>query len=111
MSKNVLEMIPIVKDHITLKQAENATCFVFIPRIGWLERISIRFLKQPDHHTIHLDQLGSFVIQLCDGKNCVQDLEQKIMRTFGQKATPIRDRLLAFLSIIEMNGWIEWREP
>jgi hypothetical protein len=112
-NKNLLTMIPVLKESITLRQnQDNKEIYqVCVPRTNLLERFSIKFLKQPTHHSIRLDQLGSFVIGMCDGQHPVEELEKKVADAFGQCASPVRERLLTFLSILEANGWIEWREP
>ena len=106
-------MVPVRKANILLEKSvvESEAWVVRIPRTNLLERFSIRFLNQPTHHCVQLDRLGSFVMQLCDGSNMVQEMEAQIETHFGKEATPIRERLLAFLYMLEANDWIAWREP
>ncbi|WP_240876192.1 PqqD family protein [Shimazuella soli] len=106
-------MIPKKKEKISFRFSteESGILYVQIPRTNLLERLSIKYLGQPAHHEVKLDELGSFVIQLCDGSYPVHVIEDRITEHFGCKAAPIRERLIAFLSILEANDWIEWREP
>lgn len=110
-SVNLLELIPVLNSHLKLEQDEDQeTVIVVIPRTGWIERLSIRFLKQPPVNKIKLDHIGSFVIRLCDGKYTVDEIRQKVELEFGEKAEPSLPRLAKFLEIIEMNGWMNWKE-
>lgn len=112
-TNNLLTMIPKRKEAIGLKASTEETDIVFvqIPRTNFLERLSIKYFKQPDHHKVKLDKLGSYVIQLCDGSLSVEVIEDKLKERFGSEAAPIRERLLAFLKILEANDWIEWKGP
>lgn len=109
---NVLSMKPKLKPKITLKvlTKDNALYEVLIPRTNWLERFSIRFLGQPTHHRVRLDYLGSFVLQYCTGEYAVEQIEVMLADQFGKQAEPIRERLVAFLTIIEANDWIDWNQ-
>jgi hypothetical protein len=106
----MLLMKPRLKPQIMLTATEEDESLyqVFIPRTNWLERLSIRYLKQPTHHRIQLDYLGSFVLQHCTGEFLVEQIELLLKKQFGQDAEPTRERLITFLSIVEANDWIEW---
>ena len=107
--ENLLELIPCLKPHLSLKPAdEKELVYVVIPRTSWLERLSIRLLKQPSAIKVKLDEIGSFVIRLCDGQHTVHEIQQKLELQFGEKAEPVLPRLAMFLQMIEENGWIKW---
>ncbi|MBA4602755.1 PqqD family protein [Thermoactinomyces mirandus] len=109
---NLLELLPSLKPCLTVEQVEGEkkAVYIVIPRTSWIERFSVRFLKQPPVNKVRLDQIGSFVIQLCDGKHTVGEIMRKVELEFGEKAEPTLPRLAKFLEIIEANGWIEWKE-
>jgi hypothetical protein len=109
----MLNMFPIRKEKITVEQSQTSPDLVFvcIPRTNFLERLSIRFLNQPSHHRVKLDKLGSFVFQMCNGSHNVQQIEYSVREYFGSEAAPIRERLIAFLTILEANDWINWKGP
>jgi hypothetical protein len=110
--KNLLEMIPVLKPGISLApvSGEDGIVDVVIPRTSFLERLSVRFLGQPDRIRVRLDRLGSFVIIRCDGNHRVANIEQMIAERFGEEAEPSLPRLVRFLEILEVNGWIDWKE-
>jgi hypothetical protein len=107
---NLLTMSPILKPKLTLVSlaGDNSLYQVLIPRTNLLERFSIRYLKQPTHYRVRLDQFGSFVLCHCTGEYPVEQIENLMATEFGITAEPIRERLVTFLSIVEANGWIEW---
>lgn len=107
--KNLLEMRPVLKPALSLNSIQDAGCLeVVIPRTSWIEKISIRFLRQPTHIRVRLDELGSFAISCCDGNHTVSQIERKMVERFGAKAEPALPRLVKFLEMVEANGWIDW---
>jgi hypothetical protein len=107
---NLLTMSPVLKPKLTLESlaGDSSLYQVLIPRTNLLERFSIRYLKQPTHHRVRLDQFGSFVLCHCTGEYAVEQIENLMATEFGITAEPIRERLVTFLSIVEANGWIQW---
>ncbi|RAL26359.1 PqqD family protein [Thermoflavimicrobium daqui] len=108
--ENVLDKIPVLKELYQLESIDEETVQVVIPRTSFIERLSVRFLKQPSHIRVRLDRLGSFVIGCCDGKHRVEEIQEKLIDHFGEEAEPVLPRLVQFLQIMEVNGWITWKE-
>ncbi|MDQ0416559.1 hypothetical protein J2Z48_000726 [Croceifilum oryzae] len=109
-ARNLLEMKPLLRSHFQIEKNEEnqSLCKVLLPRMSWIERFSIRFLKQPLVIKVQLDPLGSFVIQRCEGMQTVQQISDDLMNHFGEEAEPILPRLAKFLEIVEVNGWIHF---
>ncbi|WP_245726379.1 PqqD family protein [Marininema mesophilum] len=108
----MLTMAPILKEQFQLEKKGEAgedVSTLIIPRTGWLERLSIRWLKQPTAIRVQLDVIGSFVLSRCTGKMTVEDLANALEEQFGEKAEPVLPRLVKYLEIIESNGWIRMR--
>lgn len=111
--KNMLVMKPLLKERYRLEPSsgeENRLTLV-VPRTGWLERLSVRWLGQPKAIRVKLDELGSFVLSHCDGTRTVQELADALEQAFGQKAEPVLPRLVQFLKILDANGWITMIPP
>ncbi|MBL1215313.1 MAG: PqqD family protein [Ignavibacteriae bacterium] len=58
-------------------------------------------------HKIDLDEIGSFVWHLCDGKNSVNSIVEKGREHFGEKIEPAEDRLELFLTEMNKNRLIQ----
>ncbi|HET7578849.1 MAG TPA: PqqD family protein [Bacillales bacterium] len=108
--KNLLTMTPVLKKRYQLEQtrSELSGLRLIIPRNNWLERLSVRFLNQPEAIKVRLDELGSFVLTRCDGKWNVNEIATGLEGEFGENAKPILPRLVKYLQMVEMNGWIFW---
>ncbi|AKP45797.1 hypothetical protein BSM4216_0453 [Bacillus smithii] len=105
--KNLLEMVPVLKDNLKIDH-ENQS--LIVPRTNLIERFSVRFLKQPSERKIQLDDLGFFVIRHIDGKSTVLELANVVETKLGDKASPVLERLVTFLSILESYDWLKWKE-
>ncbi|WP_380162794.1 PqqD family protein [Kroppenstedtia sanguinis] len=109
---NLLKMKPLLKDRYTLEPLKSDSeagvfrCRLLIPRDSWLERLSVRWLKQPQTIKVKLDPLGSFVLSRCDGDQTVEEIAQGLTDTFGEEAEPVLPRLVKYLQIAEANGWV-----
>jgi nucleoside-diphosphate-sugar epimerase len=104
----LLEMSPLLRDTVRLVPNGDKHSLL-ISRSSWLERVSIRFLKQPAAIRVELDSLGDTVLQHCDGNYTVQQIVDMLASRFGKEAEPVLPRLVKFLQIVEMNGWIGWK--
>jgi hypothetical protein len=111
--KNMLVMKPILREGYRLEPSpgEEKRLTLVVPRTGWLERLSVRWLGQPEAIRVRLDELGSFVLSRCDGTHTVQDLADALEQAFGSEAEPVLPRLVQFLKILDANGWIRMTPP
>ncbi|WP_255298253.1 PqqD family peptide modification chaperone [Brevibacillus dissolubilis] len=108
-SQNLLTMIPSIREGLQLDISGEGAALV-IPRTSWLERLSVKYMKQPAAIRIKLDALGEAVLSQCDGQRTVEDIAVHLRQTFGEAAEPLYPRLVKFLEIVEANGWITWKK-
>lgn len=67
----------------------------------------IRWLvKKPYISDIELDEIGSAVWEIIDGKNSVYEISNKLVERFGDKCHPIYDRLIMYLRYLNRRGLI-----
>lgn len=109
--QDLLQMKPYLREGFQIEENEEneGLCKVLVPRKSWIERFSIRFLRQSSVIEVQLDPLGSFVIQRCNGNHSVQQISDDLASYFGEEAEPVLPRLVKFLEIVEVNGWITWK--
>jgi len=59
-----------------------------------------RFLQRrlrPSPYRVHLDELGSFVWNRCDGEHTVAAIAAQMRERYGADLEPVEDRLVAFV--------------
>ena len=61
------------------------------------------------HYKIRLDDIGSFIWDLCDGRKTVQEIGEQLKDKFGDKVEPLYERLGAFFQNLEKNKFITFK--
>jgi mannose-6-phosphate isomerase class I len=59
--------------------------------------------KIPEYKKTSLDEYGSCIFLLIDGKKTVKDIGENLEVKYGDKVHPLYERLLLFLNHIEVN--------
>ncbi|MBW4841588.1 MAG: PqqD family protein [Paenibacillaceae bacterium] len=103
-------MIPRLRPHLNVATGEDGRAELLLPRRSWLERQSVRFLKQPAVIHVHMDELGSEVVTRCNGTHTVGEIAEAIRAKFGEDAEPLMPRLSKFIEILEANDWLIWED-
>ncbi|MBQ8881684.1 MAG: PqqD family protein [Oscillospiraceae bacterium] len=102
---NYLERIPVRNPEITWTTDEQGIITLEIQNKGLANRIAQKLLRKPKITYIHLDENGSFVWPLIDGKKSVMEIAQLVEQHFGEKAHPLYERLVKFFQVLESYGF------
>jgi hypothetical protein len=105
---NLLELIP--DQNILSEKTEDGLYVLLKPkyRHPWMVKHILPRLKSP-HYKIKLDDIGSFIWGLCDGKKTVKEISGKLKEKFGDKVEPLYERLGDFFQNLEKNKFITFR--
>ena len=110
MKKNVipqdfLEKKPKRAVHIKW-HIENDVVTLEIENTGLFNRVAQKLFRKPKTSYVHLDETGSFVWPLIDGKKNIIILGEDVKAEFGEKAEPLYERLAKFFQILESYNLI-----
>ena len=109
--RNLLTMVPLLESRVTLEYESSLDIgFLIIQRTNFVERLTIRFLKQRAFRKIKLDKFGTFAVQQMEDRKTVQEISEAMIEHFGEEAEPALPRLVKFLEILEVHEWIIWEE-
>ncbi len=104
--------IPIITEKIhDWKVEEDGRVTLSVENKGIMNRIFQKIAKKPRISYIHLDEMGSYIWQLCDGKKTVKEIADELRRHFGKRAEPLYERLLKFFEIVESYDFVKWQKP
>lgn len=103
---NMLDLVPLVKEKIGLKEAASGIVTLVVPRDGFFDKIARLFCKTPKEMNIELDSIGSFVIKSIDGQNSIYEIGSLLKSEFGKDIEPIYERLLMHINILRNNNFI-----
>jgi hypothetical protein len=108
--QNLLEMVPVLDTKVHYHEEKGKSGCLVIDRTSFLERLSIKYLKQPSVRKIHLDKFGSFTVKQFEEYKTVDVITKEMQQQFGEEAEPALPRLLKFLQTLEAHEWIKWEE-
>ena len=74
-----------------------------------MNRIAQKLFRKPKVSHIHLDEMGSFVWPILDGEKNIIELGKLVEERFGDKASPLYERLAKYFQILDSYGFIEWK--
>jgi len=74
---------PVLNPLVKLERDEQDNVILQVPRRdSAMTRFMARFYRMPGYKRVALDELGSFVIELCDGRNTAGDIIDKFAKRF-----------------------------
>jgi len=104
---NLLEMIPIRNCKWTRQKNDQQLIRILKPRFDTKFGKKIgKKLKIKNNYNINLDEYGTAVWRLCDGKLTVHEIGEHLRAQFGDDVEPLYPRLAAFLRILKSNDVI-----
>lgn len=107
-NENYLERIPARKDGVLWSEKDGIVTLETENK-GAMNRILQILIKKPKVSYIHLDEIGSFVWTVMDGKKDIIKLGEKVKDRFGEKSEPLYERLVKYFQILESYGFSEWK--
>ena len=108
--ENYLERIPKRSGKINWSADDNGIVTLEIENKGVFNTIAQKLLKKPKISYIHLDEIGSFVWPLIDGKKNIIELGEAVEAEFGEKAHPLYERLAKYFQILDSYGFVCWED-
>lgn len=73
---------------------------------SFIEKIFFKkYLKIP--FKIDLDEIGSFIYPLCDGKRTIAEIIEESKLKFGEKIEPAEDRVIKFMKQLHSKKLIQ----
>ncbi|PJB78952.1 MAG: PqqD family protein [Acidobacteria bacterium CG_4_9_14_3_um_filter_49_7] len=107
--KNLLTLVP---NRIREFEMEGEKAVILLPRFssGWPSRHIQPRLKKPTMR-VRLDEIGTMVWQLVDGKRTVMEITELIGERFGKRVIPPHERVGIFITMMKNEGMIKLEDP
>lgn len=110
LSSNYLERIPVRNDKITWTSDDKCIVTLQIENKGFFNFLAQKFFKKKRTSYIHLDEMGSFIWSLLDGKTNILDLGKDVSEKFGEKCNPLYERLAEYIRRLESYSFISFKQ-
>ena len=110
ISKNYMDSIfehnPNLKWNIS--EVESSTRVVLdVENTGFFNKIAQKFFRRPKVSHIWLDEYGSTLWQLLDGKNSVFDVVNLMNEKFPSETDKMLNRVISFFHTLQVNKFIQ----
>jgi hypothetical protein len=106
--ENYLERIPVHPEHLSFSHGDDGHVILTVENRGVMKRLTQILLRKPKQSHIHLDELGSFIWERCDGQSSLLQIGESLDEHFGDKAKPTYERLSRFMAMLEQYKFIDW---
>lgn len=80
---------------------------LIIEHNGLFDKIAQKILKKPKISYVHMEEIGSHIWSLIDGKRSIEQIAQSIKEKFGEDVEPLYPRLVEYFKQLERYGFIE----
>lgn len=89
---------PVLHRLVRVERADNGAIILRVPRRSTpLVRAVSRVFKLPPYRSMSLDELGTFVIEMCDGTHTVDNIVDKFTKKYKLNRREAELSMLAFL--------------
>jgi hypothetical protein len=109
IEENFLDKIPSHKEGLSFSTDENGNVTLEMENTGVVNKIAQVVLRKPKISYIHLEEFGSFIWPLIDGKTDIHEIGEKVQEHFGDKANPLYERLSVYFKTLESYGFVEFK--
>jgi len=105
--EEVLKAIPLRNAAIKWEMDEKGEVSLVVPQRDklWVKIVS-RIFMIPPKRVVVLDEVGSFVWSLCDGKNKVEDIVKSLCKRYNLTRKEAEASLLAFFRQLGKRGFL-----
>ena len=108
ISKNYLDKIPARPENIAWSVDQKGIVTLEIENKGWANFLAQKLFKRPKTSYVHLDEMGSFLWPVLDGKLSITELGKKVDEQFGENAHPLYERLARYFQILDSYHFVKW---
>lgn len=103
---NYLDYIPKHSEKYEWKADGKDGITIFVENKGVFHFLAQKFLGKPKVSQIQLEEMGSFIWLLIDGKRSIGEIGVLVKEHFGEHAEPLYSRLVQYIRNLEDYGFI-----
>lgn len=110
LNENYLENKPIRSANMKWTINDKFMVVLEVENKGIFNKIAQMLFKKPKISFIHLDELGSFVWNLCDGEKSIIEIGEKVEKEFAEQANPLYERLATYFQMLNEYGFVTFKK-
>ena len=107
-SENYLDFCPVRAEGVKwfCDAEDNNLITLSVENKGAFNRLAQMFFSKPAVTKTHLEEMGSFIWPLIDGKKTVGQIGDEVKNHFGDKAEPVYERIAKYFKMLESYKFI-----
>lgn len=105
-NENYLELIPLHNPKYKSVTDETGNVTILQENKGIFYFLTQKLFGKPRISQIHLDEIGSYIWPLIDGRKNILQIADSVKEHYGEKAEPLYHRLATYFSTMEQYGFI-----
>lgn len=106
IDENYLIKIPSHKEGLLWDTDDKGIVTLKMENKGAMNKIAQLIFRKPKVSNIHLEEFGSFIWPLIDGKKDIVAIGELVKEHFGEKAEPLYERLAYYFSMLERYEFV-----
>lgn len=107
-SINYLDLIPEKDSSLRWHTDIRERVVLEVENTGWVNRLVQNLFGKPKYTKVHLDEQGSYLWPLIDGKMTVMELAALQKEHFGKAAEPLYPRIVKYFQILESYHFVHF---
>ncbi|NLL78331.1 MAG: PqqD family protein [Clostridiales bacterium] len=105
---NYLDLIPERASGLGWREEPNEGIVLEVENTGVFHTIAQKVFHKPRFTMVHLDEQGTFLWPLIDGKRTVTELAALQKEKFGEAVEPLYPRIVKYFQIMESYHFIRF---
>jgi hypothetical protein len=101
---------PERNDAILWQEERDGMVILTVSRTDWLARFLRWLTARPLKRRIELDEIGSLVWKLCDGRHTVGEIAEELVQRYRLMRREALASLAEFLTQLRRRGLVGWQE-
>lgn len=106
--ENYLDRVPTRHHDLDWEVDDEGKVSLKIKNTGWANWLAQKLFFRPEYSYVHLDELGSFIWPLLDGKMNITEIGKLVDEKFGEAAHPLYERLAIYFKRLDSYHFVEW---
>ena len=109
---NLLDCTPVREPDLKWTEDENGIITLHRTHTTFTDRLAHKITKKPLRQShITLEEFGSFLWKIMDGRTTLRDLADQLKEEFGESIEPLYPRLEKYMVVLKNNKLIFWELP
>ena len=106
-SRNFLDLTLEKNSDFRTETNESGEVTIFVENKGFFNLVMQKLLNKPRFSQVHLEEFGSFVWPLIDGKKTIYEIGEIVGGHFHDELNPLYPRLSKYFGMLKNCGFVE----